>query len=141
MTGGSYPADSPPLTVNPVRSAWELPWGAGIAAGQDHASPVARGAAPAPVAKVEVSIDGGATWTRARIERRAQQQGWTQWSYAWSKPSAGAYVLMARATDTAGRTQPLETPFNDNGYFFDAVVGRSHRSAPRGCTEQQHVIG
>ena len=29
---------------------------------------------------------------------------------------------MARATDTAGRTQPLVTPFNDNGYFFDAVV-------------------
>ena len=28
MTGGSYPADSPPLTVNPVRSAWELGWGA-----------------------------------------------------------------------------------------------------------------
>ena len=26
MTGGAYPADSPPLTVNPVRSAWELPW-------------------------------------------------------------------------------------------------------------------
>ena len=29
---------------------------------------------------------------------------------------------MARATDTTGRTQPLETPFNDGGYFFDAVV-------------------
>ena len=28
MTGGDYPADSPPLTVNPVRSAWELAWGA-----------------------------------------------------------------------------------------------------------------
>ena len=28
MTGGLYPADSPPLTVNPVRSAWELAWGA-----------------------------------------------------------------------------------------------------------------
>ena len=31
MTGGSYPADSPPLTVNPVRSAWELGWGETIA--------------------------------------------------------------------------------------------------------------
>ena len=28
MTGGAYPADSPPLTENPVRSAWELPWNA-----------------------------------------------------------------------------------------------------------------
>jgi hypothetical protein len=31
---------------------------------------------------------------------------------------------MARATDEAGRGQPLVTPFNDNGYFFDAVVKR-----------------
>jgi hypothetical protein len=29
---------------------------------------------------------------------------------------------MARATDAAGRTQPVVTPYNDNGYFFDAVV-------------------
>jgi DMSO/TMAO reductase YedYZ molybdopterin-dependent catalytic subunit len=36
MTGGDYPADSPPLTVNPVRSAWELPWGAGLDAGRDQ---------------------------------------------------------------------------------------------------------
>ena len=30
MTGGSYPPDSPPLTVNPVRSAFELAWGASL---------------------------------------------------------------------------------------------------------------
>ena len=34
----------------------------------------------------------------------------------------GAHVLLARATDTQGRRQPLESPYNDNGYFFDAVV-------------------
>ena len=30
MTGGGYPPDSPPLTVNPVRSAFELAWGASL---------------------------------------------------------------------------------------------------------------
>ena len=30
MTGGDFPADSPPLSVNPVRSAFELPWAAEI---------------------------------------------------------------------------------------------------------------
>jgi hypothetical protein len=29
---------------------------------------------------------------------------------------------MARATDVEGRQQPLVTPYNDGGYFFDAVV-------------------
>ena len=84
----------------------------------------------APVRRVEVSVDGGATWSRALIERqalrgaqhRAQHGGWTQWSFTWPHPPAGDHVLMARGTDAAGRTQPLATPYNDNGYFFDAVV-------------------
>ena len=38
------------------------------------------------------------------------------------RPAPGQHTLMARATDTAGRTQPLVAPYNDNGYFFDAVV-------------------
>jgi hypothetical protein len=29
---------------------------------------------------------------------------------------------MARATDSAGRTQPLTVPFNNGGYLFGAVV-------------------
>ena len=29
---------------------------------------------------------------------------------------------MARATDVAGRTQPLVAARNDEGYLFDAVV-------------------
>ena len=31
-------------------------------------------------------------------------------------------VFKAIAATRAGRTQPLVTPYNDNGYFFDAVV-------------------
>ena len=31
MSGGDHPADAPPLTTSPVRSAWELPWEADAA--------------------------------------------------------------------------------------------------------------
>jgi len=31
-------------------------------------------------------------------------------------------VLLSRATDSAGRTQPAEAPLNDDGYLFSAVV-------------------
>ena len=44
MTGGDYPADAPPLTTSPVRSAWELPWEAELPAGAARCSPAARGA-------------------------------------------------------------------------------------------------
>ena len=71
--------------------------------------------------RVEVSVDGGATWEPARL-RRARERGWTQWSWTWSHPAPGSYELLARATDAAGRTQPAVTPVNPNGYFFDAVV-------------------
>ena len=41
----------------------------------------------------------------------------------------GEHALMARATDVTGRTQPLVTPYNDGGYFFDAVVRQQVRVA------------
>ena len=37
----------------------------------------------------------------------------------------------ARATDVTGRTQPLVTPYDDGGYFFDAVV---RAGGPRALT-------
>ena len=76
----------------------------------------------APIRGVEVSTDGGATWAAADIFRRGLREAWTQWSHTWVRPAPGQHTLMARATDMAGRTQPLVTPYNDNGYFFDAVV-------------------
>jgi DMSO/TMAO reductase YedYZ molybdopterin-dependent catalytic subunit len=122
MTGGSYPGDSPALTVNPVRSAWELGWGETIAR-RDEVELTGRSwSGAAAVDRVDVSVDGGSTWTPARPYRSGHRQAWTQWRYVWKRPALGEQVLMARATDAAGRTQPLVTPFNDNGYFFDAVV-------------------
>ncbi len=122
MTGGDYSLDTPPLAENPVRSAWELPWEAQLPAQRVIRLTGRSWSGAAPVRRVEVSVDGGATWSRASVRRTPWQQGWTQWSYDWSDPSVGPHELLARATDRAGRTQPLVTPYNANGYFFDAVV-------------------
>ena len=130
FTGGAYPADSPPLTVNPVRSAWELPWGATLAAGVSRTLTGRSWSGAAAIKHVDVSLDGGATWQRADLRRGSGEDGargdrgtgWTQWSVRWTPPRAGSCTLLARATDKAGRTQPDVTPYNDAGYFFDAVV-------------------
>ena len=122
MTGGSYPADSPPLTINPVRSAWELAWGATLArrAGDRAHRPLVerrrRGrpgrrqhrrrrdlAAGAPVPlRAPPGLDPVALRVEEARPRPARADG------PRHRP--------------AGRTQPLVTPYNDNGYFFDAVV-------------------
>ena len=122
MVGPDWPADSPPLTVNPVRSAWEL--------APDRVLPsrpvtlTGRSWSGAGrISRVSVSLDGGASWRPAVLDRRSREdQGWTQWSVRWGNPRPGRHELLARATDEHGRTQPLVAAFNTQGYFFDAVV-------------------
>jgi DMSO/TMAO reductase YedYZ molybdopterin-dependent catalytic subunit len=122
MTGGSYPPDSPPLTVGPVRSAFELPWNATLPRRHEVVLTGRSWSGAGPIDRVDLSTDGGSTWERARIVRGGRREAWTQWSYHWHRPDRGDHVVMARATDVTGRQQPLVTPYNDNGYFFDAVV-------------------
>ena len=122
MTGPTYPPDSPPLTVNPVRSAFELAWGAALV--QRRILPLTgrSWSGAGRIARVDISVDGGTTWERADLRHGCGHEAWTRWEYEWRRPERGDHVVMARATDVAGRQQPLVTPFNDGGYFFDAVM-------------------
>jgi DMSO/TMAO reductase YedYZ molybdopterin-dependent catalytic subunit len=61
------------------------------------------------VAKVEISDDGGKTWAEARLLGQPVPYAWRLWEFDWRTPErAGRYVIMARATDDRGRTQPRE---------------------------------
>lgn len=116
-----------PLGVNPVRSAWELPWDAELAGRRRTVLTGRSWSGAAPIRSVEVSVDGGATWRPARLHapgraRAGRGHGWTQWSVVLHDPEPGRRELLARATDALGRTQPDEAAWNPNGYFFDAVV-------------------
>ena len=58
------------------------------------------------VAKVEVSVDGGKTWSAAKIQGKAKPVQWVLWEFEWEKPVRGPASIVARATDDRGRTQP-----------------------------------
>ncbi|MBX6315301.1 MAG: sulfite oxidase [Isosphaeraceae bacterium] len=61
------------------------------------------------VAKVEVSDDGGKTWAPARLVGDLVRYAWRFWEHDWRTPERpGRHVLMARATDSEGRVQPME---------------------------------
>jgi len=75
----------------------------------------------APVQCVEVSVDGGRTWQEATLGAPLSEHAWTPWQRPWSPSSPGDYLLMARATDAAGHTQPLESSWNAQGYGNNVV--------------------
>jgi DMSO/TMAO reductase YedYZ molybdopterin-dependent catalytic subunit len=122
MTGGEYPSDSPPLSEVPVRSTFEIPWGARFVAGVPVTLHGRSWSGAAPIERVEVSLDGGATWQRLQLSGPSRRHSWAHWKVRWVPPSVGTYELLARATDKDGRTQPDTVPFNSEGYLFWAVV-------------------
>ncbi|HEX5320490.1 MAG TPA: molybdopterin-dependent oxidoreductase [Stellaceae bacterium] len=58
-----------------------------------------------PIAAVEISTDGGESWTQAALEPR-RQFAWQRFSLAWRPERLGPAVVMARARDEAGSVQP-----------------------------------
>lgn len=70
MIGPDHPADSPPLTTQPPRSAFELAWEAEVPAGRPLTLRGRSWSGTGGVHRVDVSTDGGATWRQARLEPR-----------------------------------------------------------------------
>jgi sulfite oxidase len=73
------------------------------------------------VERVEVSTDGGSRWREAQLSPQKLPFAWRIWSLEWRPSELGYYTLMSRATDTAGRTQPIVSPWNPSGYLFNAI--------------------
>ena len=70
----------------------------------------------ARVERVEVSVDGGKSWREAALGRAVSEHAWAPWKISWNFAAPGPCLLLARATDAAGRSQPLESTWNAQGY-------------------------
>jgi DMSO/TMAO reductase YedYZ molybdopterin-dependent catalytic subunit len=87
------------------------------------------------ITRVDVSDDNGATWQPARLSKPAGAHAWTPWTYGWRPATTGSYRLLARATDSAGRRQPLRTPWNALGYGNNVASGVDLVVVPRHRTQ------
>lgn len=85
-----------------------------------------RGAAwasAAEITKVEISTDGGETWHLTHLLGEAIPNAWRLWEYDWKVPTKpGKATLMARATDSEGRTQPTERDQDRGGYIVNHLL-------------------
>src|SRR5437773_10298703 len=58
------------------------------------------------IKKVEISSDDGATWNEAKLLGESKPNAWRLWEFSWRTPARpGKATLIARATDSKGRTQ------------------------------------
>jgi len=87
-------------------------------------------AGEASIRLVEVSTDGGRTWDEASLTGPNESSAWVEWEHSWVPDRPGEHVLVTRATDSRGRTQPDVAPDNEDGYLFWACVRRPVTVAP-----------
>jgi len=115
--GGKGDPSQPSVQEMTVKS-WinsPAPDAAGVRAGLVQVQGVAFGGMNG-IKRVEVSLDGGKTWSDARLT------GPDLGRYAWrqfvlpARLPAGSHTLASRATDTAGNVQPEQRMENAGGY-------------------------
>jgi DMSO/TMAO reductase YedYZ molybdopterin-dependent catalytic subunit len=85
-----------------------------------------RGAAwacDAEITKVELSMDAGATWNDAKLLGESKSNAWRLWEFDWQTPSSpGTHTLIARATDSLGRTQPAHRDPDRGTYMINHLL-------------------
>lgn len=126
IMASSYRLSPPGTKSSPdQRSVWEMVVKSWINGPLSEEGPLKAGmtqihgvafAGMQPVQGVEVSVDGGATWSRAQlIGPDLGRFAWRQFVLP-VRLASGTHVLASRATDAAGHAQPAEREENIRGY-------------------------
>jgi sulfane dehydrogenase subunit SoxC len=85
------------------------------------------------IQRVDVSTDGGATWAHARLQEPVLSKAHTRFRLLWNW-TGGEAVIMSRAVDETGYTQPTRTELialrgvGSVGYHLNPVTGWLIRS-------------
>ncbi len=73
------------------------------------------------IMKVEVSVDRGITWNTAQLGKENFDSSFRMFRYNWKPAAPGYHLLMSRATDSAGATQPIDAAWNPSGYLWNSI--------------------
>ena len=75
------------------------------------------------IVKVEISTNGGASWDKAKLIGESKPNAWRLWEYEWKTPAcSGKQTLIARATDSGGRIQPVEHDPDRGTYMINHLL-------------------
>ena len=127
---GTSPAATVPINKLAVRSFITSP--AAGASVSTYLTLTARGIAfdaGSGIREVAFSADGGATWQATNLGAELGRYAFREWKTTFKINAPGPVRLMARATNRAGETQPLEASWNPSGYMRNVVEAVEIRAA------------
>lgn len=73
------------------------------------------------IKQVQVSADGGTTWTTAKLGKDLGRFSFREWQLDYIPTQKEAVALMVKATSNNGETQPMTATWNPGGYLRNAV--------------------
>jgi sulfite oxidase len=79
---------------------------------------LAAGEPGCSVAKVELSTDGGKTWSGARLLGESRSYSWRLWT-TMADLAAGRHELIVRASDSRANAMPQQAAWNLKGYLYN----------------------
>jgi DMSO/TMAO reductase YedYZ molybdopterin-dependent catalytic subunit len=118
--GEKMPADSVSTEDWPIKSIITAPApGARFRVDQAFEGSGRAWVGESEVDRVEISVDGGASWFGARLGPRGDKYAWRKFTFAYLPREQGPVTLIARAYDARGNVQPEVSAWNPLGYFWN----------------------
>jgi sulfite oxidase len=88
------------------------------------------------ITRVDISIDGGASWAAARLTGPVHKYAWRRFEHDAVLRQTEVHTILSRATDERGVTQPIVPRWNPSGYLWnapdriDVTAGTAPAAAP-----------
>jgi len=78
--------------------------------------------------KVDLSSDGGATWSPTQLESDEGKYSFRRWKTSIS-PTPGDHQILVRCTNSNGEVQPMQTYWNPSGFMRNVIESISFSAA------------
>jgi DMSO/TMAO reductase YedYZ molybdopterin-dependent catalytic subunit len=113
-----------PLAEQQVKAEIARPEnGETIAANSTYRIQGAAWSGEAEITKVEINFDSGATWDETKLLDEPVKNAWRLWEYEWRTPAnPGRQSIVARATDSRGRSQSFERSADRGTYMINHLL-------------------
>jgi DMSO/TMAO reductase YedYZ molybdopterin-dependent catalytic subunit len=120
---GGLPTLKPLTAIQPKAQIARPVLGEIVPAGKAYTVRGAAWAGEAAVGKVEVSTNGGANWSVAKLTDDEKPFCWRTWEFEWAVPTTtGPAKLLARCTDAGGKGQPEKRDPDRRTYMINHLV-------------------